>query len=363
MIGPSREVKGGISAVVNIYFEAGLGEIIDLTYMKTMEDGNKFRKLMIAITALLKFLFIVNKFEIIHFHLGSIASFYRKSIFIYIAKKFNKKIIIHLHGGDFHEFYHPGINMQQKKYINKIFGLADVVIALTVFWKDFLSGIVDGNKVSVIYNGVPIPACHEKNYSNIQILFLGRVVKSKGIFDLLDIMPEIVTQFQEVKLYILGDGDRKHLQKIIQKYNLQDNVELLGWVTGAEKEEYLQSSTIFVLPSYNEGLPMSLLEAMSYKCAAVTTNVGGIPEVISHGENGYMVEPGDVKELKNTIIELLKDRSKRERIGEQAYNDIISIYSCNKSIEKLLKVYNAISQEREEEQEFINVKVGRMRFE
>lgn len=339
MIGPSRKVQGGISAVVNVYYEAGLGELADFAYLGTMVDGSKIRKLLVAITAFVKFLMAIKKYDILHAHMGSLPSFYRKSVFIYCAKKLNKKIIIHLHGGDFQNFYQPKSSIILKKCIKKIFGYADKVIALSASWQEFLSTFVESNKIEVIYNGVPVPTNFTKNYHETQMLFLGRVVREKGIFDLLDIMPEIAVRYPEVKLIIGGEGDLLQLQKVIQQHHLHDNVVLTGWVTGAKKEKYLEESTIFILPSYNEGLPMSLLEAMSYKCSAVTTNVGGIPEVIRHEINGYMVEPGDLEKMKDIILGLLESRNTRLRIGEQAYSDILAAYSCERSINKLHRVY------------------------
>ena len=98
MIGAGRDVKGGVSTVVNQYYEAGLDNLVDLTYIPTMEDGNKLRKLKVATKAYLEYLRVLNKVDIVHVHMSHRASFFRKRYFINAAYRKNKKIIIHMHG-------------------------------------------------------------------------------------------------------------------------------------------------------------------------------------------------------------------------------------------------------------------------
>lgn len=342
MIGPSRSVKGGISTLVNNLYQAELDKKVDLKYLGTMKDGSKPKKLFVAIQSFLLFLFTIKQYDVLHVHMASRASFRRKSFFIRHAKRLNKKIIIHLHGAEFKKYYHEECDLKQKESIRTIFGYADGIIALSNSWKDFLSTIADGHKVEVIYNCVPVPAAFDKNDTEKRLLFMGRIGNRKGVFDLLEIMPEIVEAFPEVQLSVGGDGDIKRLMESIQQLGLQHHVTYIGWVTDEAKEKQLMGSTIYLLPSYNEGLPMGLLEAMSYKCAVVTSNVGGIPEVICNGKNGYMVDPGNMKELKNRIRELLEDGDGRRRMGEQAYLDIVDQYSCDRTVEKLIRLYDAL---------------------
>lgn len=349
MIGPSRVVKGGISTLVNNYYAAELDKKVSMTYLRTMEDGNKLKKLLIAIASFFSFLFIIRKHDILHVHMSTGASFYRKSFFIISAKRLSKKIIIHLHGGEFHLFYNQRSSLRQRAFIRYIYQCADGVIVLSESWKEFLSTFVDSSKITVIYNCVPVPADADKNYSNYQLLFMGRINNTKGIYDLIDIMPDIKDQFPEVRLSIGGDGEIRQLQKIIHEKKLEEQVKYIGWVTDTAKEEYFRRATIYLLPSYNECLPMGLLEAMSYKCASVTTTVGGIPEVIKQDQNGYMFEPGDKNRMKEIIIMLLKDSKTCERIGRRAYSDIIETYNCHKSVEKLLGLYYVFKGETDHE--------------
>ena len=115
MIGAGREVRGGVSSVVNSYYEAGLDKLCELTYLPTMKDGSKLKKLLVAVRARIRFERLVKETDILHVHMSSDNSFYRKAVFIRKAYREKKKIIIHMHGSTFDVFYKKRCNEKQKK--------------------------------------------------------------------------------------------------------------------------------------------------------------------------------------------------------------------------------------------------------
>ena len=132
------------------------------------------------------------------------------------------------------------------------------------------------------------------------LLFLGLLGKNKGIYDLLECIRDHKVEFQgKLKLYIGGNGEIEHVKQLIKEYGIADIVIFEGWVSGDKKIELLNKSDAYILPSYKEGLPISILEAMSYGMPIISTPVGGIPEIVSNGENGYLVEPGNKEDIYN----------------------------------------------------------------
>ena len=129
MIGPARSVNGGISAVVNNYYRAGLDKKVQLKYVGTMEDGSKWHKLRIAIRALVQFVFMVSKYELVHINMASDASLYRKIPFIILTKLFRKKLVIHQHGGNIKQFYYSECGSKRRQFIQKILQKADAFVA------------------------------------------------------------------------------------------------------------------------------------------------------------------------------------------------------------------------------------------
>ncbi len=359
MIGAGRDVRGGVSSVVNSYYEAGLADKVDLTYLPTMEDGSKLHKLFVAAKAYARFGFLLKKCDILHVHMSVDASFYRKAAFIRRAHKAGKKIVIHMHGSTFDSFYLERCNEKQKANVREIFGMADRVIALSQDWKKFIDEkiyVTDVNtradrsltqeqnseRVTVIYNSVNIPASYEKDYTNQNMLFLGLLGHRKGTYDLIEVLPALLKKYPNAHMYFGGDGERQQAEVLCRERGISNRVTFLGWVRGAEKEKYLKDCSIYVLPTYHEGMPMSVLEAMAYGLAVDSTYVGGIPHIIKDSENGLLQEAGDTSALTANLDRLLADADLRRAFGTMAAAFIQQDFDIAKNLEKLLTLYNEL---------------------
>lgn len=340
MIGPARTVKGGITTVVNSYFEAGLDKKVNLKYIETTNDKNIILKVLKMIKGYIEFLLNIDKYDIVHIHTASRRSFWRKRLYINKCYKKNKKIIVHVHGGAFKDFYEESNNNSKRRIIETL-NKANKIIVLSKEWKKFFEKIVDENKIEVIYNSVEVPDDFKKDFGKKRILFLGRFDEKKGIFDLLDVMTEIAKIDSDAKLYIGSNERKEKVNRIIKEYKLNNSVEYLGWIDEKLKKEVLKEATIFVLPSYYEGMPMSVLEAMAYKNIVISTNVGGVPEIIENGYNGFLIEPGDKKELFNKIEKNING-NELEKISNNARNTIDERFNLKKKIKDLIDIYKSL---------------------
>lgn len=340
MIGAGREVRGGVSSVVNGYYEAGLDKMCELTYLPTMQDGSKIKKLLVAVWARFRFEFLIKQQDILHVHMSADNSFYRKAVFIRRAYKEKKKIIIHMHGSTFDLFYKERCNEMQKKEVREIFGMADKVIALSEDWKEFLSKFLcEADKIEVIYNAVKMPESYQKDYANQKMLFLGILGKRKGTYDLIEVLPEVFEKYPQAHIYFGGDGERAETEELCIKKGIAEQVTFLGWVRGEEKKKWLKECSMYVLPTYHEGMPMSILEAMSYGMAVVSTYAGGIPHLIQNEENGLLCEAGDKEALREKSSKLLEDVKLRERLGHNAVDTIKRDFNVKVSVQKLKILY------------------------
>ena len=342
MIGPGRDVRGGISTVVNQYYEAHLDNAVDLKYIATMEDGSKFKKLLVAAKAVIQFNRCVKKYDIVHIHMSQRASFCRKRYFIKNAKTVGKKVIIHMHGSEFDDYYDKECNVKQKVKVREIFAMADVVIALSDQWAKFLGKICDSKKVLVLNNSVVMPAYQEVAYLNQNVLFLGCLGKRKGTYDLIEAMPKVINACPDVHFYFGGDGEVEKCYLKCSEKGITDHVTFLGWVKGKEKIDMLKKCSIFVLPSYHEGMPMSVLEAMSYGLATISTAVGGIPQIIKDGKDGILIKPGNREQLSNKLIVLLQKPSLKEQLGKAGRDKIAEKFSSDHAVSDLVKVYQNV---------------------
>lgn len=340
MVGPDLSVHGGISGVVNNYYEAGLDKKIELCYIGTMVEGSKVRKMVQAAMAYFRFLGKIPKYEIVHVNMASDASYYRKSFFIKTAKVFHKRIVIHQHGGDFEGFYYRQLGERGRKKVKKVLSMGDAFLVLAPFFKDFFGGIIDRNKITVLPDAIQISPPITKEYGQHRLLFLGRICKAKGIEELLQSMLFLKEKFPDMKLYLGGIFEDQELQKKVEE--LSGLVEWIGWVTGEEKEKYLKKCDVFVLPSYFEGQSVSILEAMSYSCTIVASNIGGIPQMIEDGETGILVEPKNAESLRQGLEKALADSVLCERLGKAARKKVSEEFSMEKNMEQLLGIYEAV---------------------
>lgn len=342
MIGPGRKVKGGISTVVDNYYKCGLDKAVNLTYLATMEDGGKIRKLFVAVKAFLSYSRLVKKTDIVHVHMAAQASFDRKALFIQKAKQAGKIVIIHQHAADFDKYFFEQVNEKKRARIKEIFGMASKVIVLSEEWADFFGKYVCASEIiEVLHNGVLMPEYVKQDYSDHNVLMLGRLGVRKGTYDLLDAIPMIKKAIPDVAFFLCGDGDVEQCKMIAKEKELEENVYFSGWVQDGEKERLLQSCSTFILPSYHEGMPMSVLEAMSYGLITVSTNAGGIPQIIEDGIDGFRIDAGDVKAIEHTLINVLnKEEEEKKRMGMAARSKIERHFSID--LEILTDIYRAV---------------------
>ncbi len=341
MLGPGRDVHGGISAIVNSLYEVGLDTKVNLKYIATMHEGSKLKKLAIAACAYVSFLFALKDYDIVHVNASSDSSFMRKSIFIRAAKRRGKKVILHQHGGDFKNYYENQVSDRRRKYMKETLDMTDAMMVLTSSWKDYFGKITDSDKITVIPNGVrlnegnPDVICGESHDIN-KILFLGRICKDKGIDELLGAMDRLCEKRQSACLYIGGIYEEESYKAKIDKR--KDYVRYLGWISGEEKDKYLKECGILVLPSYYEGFPVSVIEAMMNGCIVLATKVGGIPEIITDKETGFLISPRNEEKLLNAFERIYEEKD-LTAIAKRAYERAKNEFSAESVVDRICEIY------------------------
>ena len=187
----------------------------------------------------------------------------------------------------------------------------------------------DQANIVVIPNGVDISAFkldrHACRYnlnipeSQVVILFVGRLVKIKGIEHLLNAMPKVLGE-RNARLLLVGEdlGESRRLSELAHRLRIHNNVTFVGRVDPAKVPGYMLASDILVMPSLSEGFPLVILQAMAAGLPIVASNVTGIPEILRDGENGYLVRPGDSEDISDKILLLV--RSPETRRSMQATN-------------------------------------------
>lgn len=341
MIGPDMNSFGGMSSVIKLYHDSGLLDE-NVEFLSSYEDGSIPHKIFFFAGFLLKYFLLLltqKNVKIIHLHIAEKGSFFRKAIICFISKLFHKKVILHLHGAEFNIFYNK-VPKIIKKIITKTFNSADLVIVLSKSWENDILEKTSNSNIIILDNPIVIKEPNKIHLDKINILFMGRLGKRKGTYDILEAAKYINNPNVVINLY--GDGNINEFEKLVINNNLQDKVKVNGWISGNEKEDIFKISDVLILPSYNEGLPIAILEAISYGLPVISTPVGGIPEAVKDGINGFLIQAGDVKTLAAKIDILASDEKLREKMGQESYKIAKERFDIKIIINQLQNIYTGM---------------------
>jgi glycosyltransferase involved in cell wall biosynthesis len=344
--------RGGMRSVVEAYERDGLFKSWRFQSLWTHKDGSAIARVAIALKAYLILLWLLatGSVSFMHVHVAMRGSFWRKSLFAATARRFDVPSIFHLHGSEMKTFY-DSLSTSRRLNVKRSLERAAAVVVLSESWREFVAEIAPQSRIHVINNYVTLP--HETSSASdskeFKVLFLGVLGHRKGIYDLLECWPAVVEKVPGARLLVGGNGEIDAAKDRAASLGVVGSVDFLGWIDGEQKVELLKSADAFVLPSYNEGLPMSVLEAMSWAKPVVTTRVGGIPELITDAKDGLLINAGDQDSLARTLISLGLDSTLRQRLGNAGRARVESNFSDVAILPRLEAVYTEVTSHLKKE--------------
>jgi len=278
------------------------------------------------------------KYNIVHVHL------FPANLLVSLASLFLPKSI---------KFIFTEHNIYNRRRSSKMFKYLDAFIYSRYYKIICVSKQVQGaliewlpnlkRKSVVISNAVPVTDLPDWSpVKEYDILFVGRLTKAKGVDILFKAIKILKEKYQhEIKAAIAGEGClEKKLKGLVIELGIEKEVKFLG--VRRDIEKLMKSTTLFVLPSRWEGLPLTVLEAMSSGASIIATKVGGIPEVIQSGKEGFLISPDDPEALAGAIAELLKDKELRVKLGINAYKKVKEKYSIEIYTKNMLEFYKSL---------------------
>ena len=345
VVGPGPQTEGGITEVISRIVKV-LRQRPDyvVTWVAMHRSGSGLQKAVAAIKGIATAIFTMPRYDIVHIHSAAYVSFVRKSLVFWVARLWRRRIIWHLHtpNEDFCDFFGaPGFFGKYGRYV---LGKADRVVVLSESWRPLATRYVDDSRISVILNPIPdidAGTSVEKPDGLVRVLYLAHLIQRKGYPNLIRAFAGVHRAHPRCKLVFAGSGETRQALELCRELGIEDAVEFLGWIGEPQRSNELRKAEIFVLPSYQEGLPMGILEAMAFGLAVITTPVGGIGDVIKDQVNGVLVAPGEVDELERAVLDLVRDSGKRTRLGRQAEADVGSFTPLNISY-KWIELYEGL---------------------
>lgn len=224
---------------------------------------------------------------------------------------------------------------------------ATFVICISEYAKSQLMALVAPTlwkKLHVIHVGLPIgqfePVDQRAPDDRATILCVGRLVPEKGQAVLLEAVARLIVAGCELSVTFAGDGpSRAELGATVERLDLAEYVSFAGAVGQEEIRELYGRASLFCLPSFAEGIPVALMEAMAMRCPVVSTRIAGIPELIEHGHTGLLVSAGAVDELAGALRRLLEDEALRQELGTRARAKVLSDFNIDTTAPSLVALF------------------------
>ena len=343
MVGVGEKRVGGMWTVAreyiqNLYFN----QKVFLKYIPTSTNGSLLFRILYMLNGYRKIIYtlLFEKVDIVHIHMAEKGSTFRKGYVVKWSKLFGKKVIIHMHAGPFLQWFYSLTKAKQGS-VKKILMLADNILVLGEYWKKELEELIPERKIEVLYNGTKCPDYNAYNIRASNIVYLGVMNSNKGIYDLLTALKQIDSDLDPlVKVKLCGNDLEGDVKKVIEDYGLTERIEMLGWINQSQQIEIFKETMINVLPSYFEGLSMTVIEAMAYGIPVVTTNISTMPELL--GKDAYMINPGDIDALGEILLKLSGDSQLRRQISEEEYQRAKHIFSEDAFIKKTIQIYESV---------------------
>jgi glycosyltransferase involved in cell wall biosynthesis len=285
--------------------------------------------------------------DAVHLNLAAHGSTVRKLLLMWLVRAFRIPTLLHIHASKFIPFC-ESLGARSRKMLVASLARASCIVVIGDYWRRYIveSLGVPADIVTVIHNAVPLPErpAPRAGGTRCRIVALGLLGPRKGTPELLNALATPAMRELSWDAVIAGNGEVEISRRRTATLGLMDRVHIPGWVDAATVAELLSTADIFVLPSHNEGLPVSILEAMGAGLPVVTTPVGAIPELVV-AETGILVLPGSAPSLAAALAELVKDPELRRRLGSSARARVEQHFRIEDIAGRFASIYRALALE------------------
>lgn len=352
---------GGMATFYETLLASSLSQRVDLTFVQTSSHNRDFSKsgrfsISNSLSALLdcwRFLLAIRRSRAQIAHIGTAfgLSFVKNSLCVFIARLFGCKVLLHPHCA-FTALYSERPGWWQW-YFRQVIKCIDGVVALSQEWNQ-LTAIAPGCKIFELPNAVNLTLFQntaekqiktKAKLKTLQILYLGYLGKAKGSFDLLEAVEQAKAAKDDFHFVLIGGelspGELHELQSRIQAMHLESYVDICPPVSGQEKLNTFGRADIFVYPSYHEGMPMAVIEAMASGLPVVATAVGGLPDLIQDHVTGLLVQPGRPDQIIEALRTLQVNDYLRTEIKRNSFKFIMQKFDIEQRVTQLIDIYQA----------------------
>jgi glycosyltransferase involved in cell wall biosynthesis len=290
---------------------------------------------------------VQSRADIVHICGVSYWPFWENAYYMLISRLLRRRVTLHYLGAL--DLYYMGRNRLEQALIRTVLRQPQKLILLSKKAYDLAATLLPVERLSVIPSSVDTMQFDQNNDKKatqdnlVRVLFMGGIDPfRKGVLDLLDAAAIVVRENPNVRFIMSGGDSFQEVEKQWKKLGLENHIEFVGWIPENQKARAYHSADILVLPSHNEGLPYVIIEALASGLPIIASSVGGIPEVVIHGENGYIIEPGDSHSLAKYILLLAANPELRQIISKHNRERARKYYSLSAAISQLERLFDEI---------------------
>ncbi|HTN66590.1 MAG TPA: glycosyltransferase family 4 protein [Burkholderiaceae bacterium] len=353
ILSPPLTAVSGFSTHANLLLASGLSQTYELLHFCAGSEGrveNRLQKLARLVSspfALLRF-GLRQRPDIVHINTGlDHKAYWRDLSYLAMAKLLRIKVVNQIHGGPTPAQFFPH-SAALTWLLRRVLESSDAVSVLSREEYKAYAAFAPDILLARIPNAIDPsdllgPIAAPEPGRPLRLVYIGRLVREKGLFEALDAIASLRRAGRRLQLDIAGGGAaRQELQARSAELGLSDSVTFHGPVFGAEKNALWRAADALVFPSYSEGLPYSLLEAMAAGTPAITCAVGAVPDVMQHGVHGLFVPPRDADAVAAAIAALDDDRALLERMAHAARDRVLEHYTLNRLAQDFGNLYEAV---------------------
>lgn len=366
MVGPVPPPYGGVASVLDDIDNSDLQDDYGIDVFPRIPKQNFPSKVqwnmgrnVFRLRRFLSFFHTARRgsYRILHMQSADTSEFLGTTVFMVLGHLAGLKVILHIQGCDWARFY-PDTSLLRKLYTRLGLWIPDRTIVLYGVWVDEIRKMYPKANVRIIRNLLhdqppPPPEGVQKvrdkldlHAEDFVVVSVGSVGWRKGTFEILKAVPQVVAQEDSVRFVLVGGesqpGEMARLRDIVAKERLDKWVRLTGEVTRDEVPQYLALGDTYLLPSFIEGMPVAIIEAMRSGLPVISTRVQGIPDMMVNCESGILIDPGSPEQIAESVLLLKRDEAFRAKIAANSRKTFEQVFEFSKGIQQIRHVYQEL---------------------
>lgn len=287
------------------------------------------------------------RLALVHINLAEGGSVYRKAILLAVTKAVGGRVLLHLHASRIRQF-HESVHGPGKRLLRWMFHTADHSVVLGEVWRRWAidSFQIPPERISIIHNGVPASPPRPRTARQegpFHLLFLGNLQERKGVSDLLRALARPELRAYEMRVTLAGGGPVDKYRQMASDLGIADRVRFTGWVAQDEARALTVDADALILPSYDEGLPLVILEALASGTPVICTPVGSIPEVLKDQETALLVPPGDEAAIAAAVLRMSQQPDLRAALAEAGAALYQRLFTMDAFAHAIARLYDALA--------------------